>query len=207
MHDLSLRIPKKLPYNASTTAQIPTSARRARMNHHSNIRVSIQFTQSTVFAGEDVQCIITFKNAAQPYGSDRHHDELPSYPQRKIPAVPARRPSIARHAPGHGVAQRRRGHKLVHSSSTPSTPVLGEISGENQASVVARPAHGRSLSIRSISSNTHGAGEWANQDAEPSGRRPARGHMRSSSLQMVPRRGHGSPLIGMVISAMSVQYV
>jgi hypothetical protein len=153
-----------------------------------------------VFAGEDVECIITFKNVAQVYGSGSPH-ELPSYPQRKVPTIPARRPSVSRHSSGGVPTQRRRGHKSTLSSSTPTTPVLREENnGETPAVVVARRGHGRSLSIRSMSSNAPGGSEWPKQEAEISTRRPARGHMRTSSLQTAPRRGNNSPTIGMIIA-------
>jgi hypothetical protein len=173
------------------------------MNLPSNIRVSIQFKESTVFAGEDVECIITFKNVAQIYGNDSPNN-LPSYPQRRIPTIPARRPSLSRHSSGPVPNQRRRSHKSTISSSAPTTPNPREVNnGEIPAVVVARRGHGRSLSIRSTASNAPSSTEWPKQNAETSARRGGRGHMRSSSLQMAPRRGQNSPLVGMMLTSSS----
>ncbi|KAF1997682.1 Rgp1-domain-containing protein, partial [Amniculicola lignicola CBS 123094] len=190
----------------------------------SNIRVFVQWKEPTVFAGEDIECTITFKNVAPPNGRDRS-PVRPSKQngfapggdrQRKLPLVhpSTTRPSISRNssfasqmAPSH-----LRGHRPTLSLHTPSAateprrspmPLSG---GLHNGSAGGPHAHGRSLSI--ISLGTDAATEVSHDRGAPQ-RRPMRGHGRSASLQVTPGRpsaftgthvGHRSathsPLIG-----------
>ncbi|KAF2464953.1 Rgp1-domain-containing protein [Lindgomyces ingoldianus] len=189
----------------------------------SNIRVFVQWKEPTVFAGEDIECTIIFKNITPPNGPERspvRSSKLNGFPssgdrQRKLPPVHSSttRPSISHNSsfgsqmsPPH-----LRGHRPALSLHTPSTaadrrsPV--QPSGTVNGSVAPRHKHGRSLSIISI--GTDPATE-VNYDRGAASRRPIRGHGRSASLQVMPGRPspfavgspghrsatHHSPLMG-----------
>jgi hypothetical protein len=168
----------------------------------SNIRVFVQWKDATVFAGEEVECIITFKNVAAPAGHDRspvrrHNGFAPGGErQRKLPPVlSTTKPSMSRNS--SFVSQKPppnlRGHRPTLSLNTPSTaggrgsPATPNVLYGNNTS---GNGHGRSLSIISI--GTDAATETGlNRGASP--RRPSRGHARSGSLQIVPGRPSSHP--------------
>jgi hypothetical protein len=151
-----------------------------------------------VFAGEDVECTITFKNVAVPNGRDKSPN--PARPgsfgpsgerQRKLPPVQSSsRPSISRNSsfvsqmpPPH-----IRGHRPALSLTTPPngerrSPALPSAPHAGGPSV-SRHAHQRSLSIMSLGKD--GPAELSH-DRTASPRRP-RGHGRSASLHVVPGR-------------------
>ncbi|KAF2745780.1 Rgp1-domain-containing protein [Sporormia fimetaria CBS 119925] len=167
-----------------------------------DIRVFVQWKESTVFAGEDVECTITFKNVADIDGQDtapnptRHGGIVPAGERhRKLPPVQSStRPSMSRNSsfasqlpPPH-----LRGHKPSLSLSTPASnagdsrsPLTPTGAFPNGSGAPAnRHKHQRSLSIMSIGTET--AAEVSHDRAAPT-RRP-RGHGRSASLQVVPGR-------------------
>ncbi|KAF2262403.1 Rgp1-domain-containing protein [Lojkania enalia] len=173
----------------------------------SNIRVFVHWKSNTVFAGEDIECTITFKNIASPNGPERS----PSRPakqngfvpggerQRKLPPAHSSttRPTLSRNS---SLASQiphphLRGHRPALSLHTPSTagdrrspvPPSGAF---NNGSAPGSHAHGRSLSIMSI--GTDPAPEGGHDRGAPP-RRPGRGHGRSASLQVIPGRPIGSP--------------
>ncbi|EOA91039.1 uncharacterized protein SETTUDRAFT_125481 [Exserohilum turcica Et28A] len=91
----------------------------------SNIRVFVQWKDSTVFAGEDIECTITFKNVAAPDGAHKQNGfATPSERQRKLPPVhSSTRPSVSpkssftsQQPPAHV-----HGHRPALSLYTPST--------------------------------------------------------------------------------------
>jgi hypothetical protein len=168
----------------------------------SNIRVFVQWKNATVFAGEDVECTITFKNVAPPEGRGRSPGRKQNgfapggERQRKLPpAQTSTRPSVSRNSsfvsqkpPSH-----LRGHRPALSLNTPSTigdrrsPVPpGAAFGNNTSG----QTHGRSLSI--ISLGTDAATEVSRDRSAVPGR-PIRGHARSGSLQIVPGRPSSFP--------------
>ncbi|KAF2281472.1 Rgp1-domain-containing protein [Westerdykella ornata] len=168
----------------------------------STIRVFVQWKESTVFAGEDIECTITFKNVAVPHGQDspnasKHNSLAPGgeRQQRKIPPVQSStRPSISRNSSfGSGAPPPHlRGHRPALSLATPSiaserrSPGLpnGALhNGNGDGAPTNRHNHQRSLSIISLGAET--ATEASHDRAPP--RRP-RGHARSASLQVVPGR-------------------
>jgi len=172
----------------------------------SNVRVYVQWKNSTVFAGEDVECTITFKNIAPPEGRDkspirRTNGFTPGGErQRKLPPVhSSTRPSISRNSSfvSQGPPQNLRNHRPALSLHTPSTADVKSLvqssSTFNNGSVTPghKHAHARSLSIISLGTgpDTEGSHERAG-----AGRRPMRGHGRSASLQVVP--GRPSPFSG-----------
>ncbi|RYN30242.1 hypothetical protein AA0115_g4986 [Alternaria tenuissima] len=169
----------------------------------SNIRVFVQWKDSTVFAGEDIECTITFKNVASPEGRDRspvlrqNGFATGGGRQRKLPPVhSSTRPSGSRNSsfasqlpPSH-----LRGHRPALSLHTPSTaggrrsPVPPSVIHGNNTGT---PKHGRSVSI--VSLGTDAGTEVSHERGIPI-RRPARGHGRSASLQVVPGRPNSYPI-------------
>jgi hypothetical protein len=145
------------------------------MTASSNIRVSINFTQSTVFAGEDVECIISFKNIASPaHGNtqattsqNRRHRKLPPAPQSQLKKT--NRPPIAQTIPTP--------HDTDHR------PVQ-----------TRRPTHGRSLSIISLTSEGSVVFDRINHDDQSPIVRSNKGHSRSTSLQIQSRKVSSGPL-------------
>ncbi|KAF3008618.1 hypothetical protein E8E13_008121 [Curvularia kusanoi] len=163
----------------------------------SNIRVFVQWKDATVFAGEDVQCTITFKNVANPGGRDpspvrRHNGFAPGGErQRKLPPVhSSTRPSISRnssfvsqipgspHLRGHSTAASVHAASIAGDVRSPITPSGG----------FGNPGrghkHGRSISIISLGTDAATGGSH-NGSVTPT--RPSRGHGRSASMQVLNR--------------------
>jgi hypothetical protein len=156
-----------------------------------------------VFAGEDVECTITFKNVALPEGRGRSPARAQNgfapggERQRKLPPVhSSTRPSVSRNSsfasqipppPPHG-----RGHRPTLSLSTPAagerrSPAPQSASFGNNT---GGQSHGRSLSIMSLGTDT---ATEVNRDRSAASGRPIRGHARSGSLQIVPGRPNSYP--------------
>ncbi|ORX97345.1 Rgp1-domain-containing protein [Clohesyomyces aquaticus] len=167
----------------------------------SNIRVFVKWKEPTVFAGEDIECTITFKNITPPNGGERSPARSPKpngFPaggdrQRKLPPVhssttrpsASRKSSFASQAPPQTV----RGHRPALSLHTPSTVAdrrspADPSSGFNGSAAPGK-RHERSLSILSIGTD---AATEVNSDRASASRRPTRGHGRSASLQVIPGR-------------------
>ena len=167
----------------------------------SDIRVSVQWKSSTVFAGEDIECTITFKNVARlrrspsPNAQLRGHglhrerwkDNLPSHLLQKPSGGQQRKSSLASQ-PGY------RKHKPALSLSTPN----GHFSPQQQSNEPPAPQTSghqkrRSISIVSIGSNL-AEEESPHRSPLTSVKRPSHGHSRAASLQMLPKRnGFPSP--------------
>lgn len=166
-----------------------------------NIRVFVQWTEQTVFAGEDIECQITFKNVATATGPSR--SLLPptangfaasSERGRKAPSLQIKGNSTLATLGPRGAAPTIGHHKTlslnVAASAGRARPSSGSYHGGPPKSGEGKP-HRRSLSIISM-----GASEGTQEDAASHGSlgdrpgRMARGHGRSASLQIVPRR-HG----------------
>ncbi|KAI4907284.1 hypothetical protein J4E90_009787 [Alternaria incomplexa] len=169
----------------------------------SNTRVFVQWKDSTVFAGEDIECTITFKNVAPPEGRDRSPVRRQNgfgtggERQRKLPPVhSSTRPSVSRNSSfaSQLPPSQLRGHRPALSLHTPST------AGDRRSSVApsiihanntGTHKHGRSVSIVSLGAD---AGTEASHERGIPIRRPARGHGRSASLQVVPGRPNSYPI-------------
>jgi hypothetical protein len=174
------------------------------MSRHppSNIRVSVHFSKSTVFAGEDVECTITFKNTAREPGSERSPSRSPVglHPpdrQRRITPIQTNtRPSISRNSSfGPNIpAHLKRGHRPTHSLGAPPRLSNGPLPETQLGDDEAK--HGRKLSIISMGTDTAAGGGEQGRMGHEQAWKSARGHGRSSSLQTVPRRGKASPFIG-----------
>lgn len=184
----------------------------------SDIQVFVRWKDQTIFAGEDVECTITFRNVAEsnnPDSNDHSGQLTPHQSQRKQPRTGnsdsssffslkspqnlffgsgRRSSSISPHKkPSHRFSSSL---STSHSFPPPSTPRVGPPPGHK---------HKRSVSILSIDSEGAGAGAGAGGtggggggggDRTPSSStsspfsrtRPPRGHGRSASLQVLPRR-------------------
>ncbi|KAF2221090.1 Rgp1-domain-containing protein [Elsinoe ampelina] len=172
----------------------------------SNIRTYVQWKDSNIFAGEDIECILTFKNIARTAqqreratAEGRHGSRLdPLRPilerQRTVTQSTAfTKPSLARRpsvASGTTAPTAGRGHRPSASMTVaPNTPQTGWSS--NTSTGQARPgrAHGRSLSILSLGTDVGSSPGRAGLGAPRRG-----GHGRSASLQIVPQApGQTSP--------------
>ena len=166
----------------------------------SDIRVSVQWENPTVFAGEDVTCTITFKNVAQARSIPRSSSPNPhtashgSHRERWKEILPSRSSSapksaIHRKSPSSsGLSQpHARTHKQTSSLSSANvlsgSPILDVHDDSSKYSSPGNDKHRRSVSIVSI------CGE-ANGETSPydhSGR-PGHVHTRATSLHVMPRR-------------------
>ena len=170
----------------------------------SDIRVAVQWKSSTVFAGEDVECWVTFKNVAQPNNltespsadlrrrdritqRERFKDSLPPLPAKTHNAqTPPQRP------PGENVYQASLRNQ--QAAQPHITPKAGGVSGDTAANgpYHTKAPHRRSISIISIGGDAATVHDDTKQTVIP--RRPGYGHGRTSSLQVLPRRtGLSSP--------------
>lgn len=179
----------------------------ARTMSPSNIRVFVQWKNATVFAGEDIECTITFKNVAVPAGRDRspvrkQNGFAPGGErQRKLPPVhSSTRPTVSRNSSmvSQLPPQNLRGHRPALSLNTPSTVAAAGALGESSSPALPNAAlgnnnngkrHGRSLSIISLGTDVTNASNGRGTTPYP----PRRGHGRSGSLQIVPGRPNSYP--------------
>ncbi|KAF7594070.1 hypothetical protein BBP40_010207 [Aspergillus hancockii] len=169
----------------------------------SDIQVFVKWKEQTIFAGEDVECTITFKNVAEgnvdsnnsrqfspqrkhsrPGSSTPHSDSFFSLKSpRNLFSNPHRRSSTisSKRSPSHRVSSSLSSPLIGSHSFPPPTPRNGPPSDHK---------HKRSVSILSIDSE--GGGERTPKTSSQFARsRPARGHGRSASLQVAPRRFEG----------------
>ena len=163
-------------------------------NSASNIRVSVQFTQGTVYAGEDLECVITFRNVArQQLGDGRpsrsRHQNGYTFGERQRAIAPlSPRPSTSK-VSSAGPSIRppiRKAHKSSLSRDTspfPLTSTLEEhLDEDEEPQANGRPKHGRSLSIISMGTDA-GSGAQNGKLQIPVSRRSSKIHNRSSSAQ------------------------
>ncbi|KAK5710704.1 Golgi membrane exchange factor (Ric1p-Rgp1p) subunit [Elasticomyces elasticus] len=190
----------------------------------SNIRAFVQWKESSVYSGEEIECIITFKNVGKTveevqgedvqtplangngngtaYGHKSEHTRTASY---ATSAAPSRRASVAQGRPVQSRvsstsvvrdAPASRGHRPALSLSVVSAPTRAGLRSaplplrSPRSAVQSAKAHGRSLSIMSLGSDTHNDSRTPTAGpAHPA--RPSKWHGRSASLQIAPKR---SPL-------------
>lgn len=175
----------------------------------SSIRVFVRWTEQTVFAGEDVECEIIFKNVAST--TTPSTSSLRPLPTNGF-AVGAERHKTApaSHNQSSSLSPRtgmpNRGNRTSLSPTVPvplqASPAETEMWSGSQARAPSEAStHKRSVSIISM-----GKSESATTDrfsangslAERAGRAP-KGHGRSASLQIVPRRhGANGPISGRI---------
>ena len=173
-----------------------------------NIRVFVQWTEQTVFAGEDVECQITFKNVASnppPPRTLLHPPSMNGFPaggerQRKSPIAQVRNSNTLNSRPPPPV----RGHRSALSLTAPvgmgrSPPGPGSWTGHSKASA-SGSTHKRSVSIISIGASESAVDDTASNGTAGTvdGQRMMRQHRRSASLQITPRRnGQNGPTSGL----------
>jgi len=177
----------------------------------SSIRVFVQWTEQTVFAGEDIECQITFRNvAATPTPSKTLRPPVVNglssvgERQRKVSASHSRNGALS---PRPGLPGK--GHRSTLSLNVASVSVNSQSQAGSEAWNGSQPkgpseagTHKRSLSIISMGATESNAGDEASNAStiERSGGM-SRGHGRSASLQIVPRRHgvNGGPTSGKAV--------
>ncbi len=161
-----------------------------------NIRVFVQWTEQTVFAGEDIECEITFKNVATIPTHSRttlHQSAANVFApgrerQRKGPATQVKGSTLSPRPP-----KTARGHRTALSLNAPVTSLRsshvgsGSWSGRLPRAGKESGSHKRSVSIISMGASETALDDKASLNSIPEGsRRISRGHGRSASLQILP---------------------
>ena len=168
----------------------------------SNIRASVQWKEQTVFAGETVACQITFKNTA-PTSSISRSTSLRSKSSSHAPVGDRKRKNATQQMTTNGSASAIQSPRLTASSRSGHRPTLSlnvpVETSRNHNPESARPngppagrhQHGRSVSIISMGGSDMAGEETTGSPGTRAPQRPQRNHMRSASLQTVPRRSAG----------------
>ncbi|KHN98298.1 intracellular protein transport protein (Sat1) [Metarhizium album ARSEF 1941] len=172
----------------------------------SNIRVFVRWRDQTVFAGEDVKCTVTFKNAASTSSQQRQQQK--SQQQQKpqgerqrlaVPLQSRAKASVGMAAPPPTTSTRghRRSALSLGVSSTSSHSRSASVKWSQDASGGGdwRPGHAqRSLSIISIGSANNADEHVQRNESQslPRTQRSHRGHNRATSLQ-ISAHGATSP--------------
>lgn len=168
----------------------------------SNIQVFVQWNKSTVFAGESVECQITFTNISQ--GSNSHQQSSPNPEVRSATlgrdrwkeSIPSPIPNAHFHNTSGLTAKAARPSVGLHRSALSLSPPTGTKnalgkklrSGAPREISLGGQRHKRSVSIVSIGRDISGGGETYIHSQQLGTKRPGRGHTRSSSLQVLPQR-------------------
>lgn len=170
----------------------------------SNIKITVEWEESVVFAGEEVRCIISFKNSSpvlgcsrslSPYvngqhesGRDRWKQDLPRQqplPKRAQSLRKADDKNVRLQTKGHRPAMSLGGSTLLRDSSRGP-----RVAGTATHGIMKSRVHGRSLSIVSLASN--GADEDAMIPPDAGASQARRYHGRAASLQILPMRSPGT---------------
>ncbi|KAK3074394.1 Golgi membrane exchange factor (Ric1p-Rgp1p) subunit [Teratosphaeriaceae sp. CCFEE 6253] len=178
----------------------------------SNIRAYVQWREASVYAGEEIECIITFKNIATasadddedhvqtPLANGHGHSRAPSYAASTAPSwrtsIVQSRPLPSRALSGAAVVRGppARGHKPALSLNVVSAPAGPGLRSAPlptrtpHSAVQPAKGHGRSLSIMSLGSDSpsEAKGPKSPIPGRP-GLKSSKGHGRSASLQFTPR--------------------
>ena len=181
----------------------------------SDIRVSVQWKSSAVFAGEDLECVITFKNVSQG-GHVQKSPSPSSQPRGPNPGRDRWKESLPRQDVNHSIGHTHNNSisnagyspetvKVHGLPTTPSSPLatrqasstkLDEGQSTGGSGKVER--HRRSVSIVSIGKEQHHAQNAQYQDQASTCRKAGRSHARAASLQVLPRRSgvaHNGPIL------------
>ena len=177
----------------------------------SDIRVSVQWKNSSVFAGEDVECVITFKNVSQAhyapkspspnsqprvasFGRDRWKESLPQHSANRSLGHTRNNSVSNAEKPSQAISE---SHKPALSLSTPhdtqQNPAIGlKDTSKPTLNSGHNGRHRRSVSIVSIGGDLL-ANQYDQKQRQASiSKRPGRSHARAASLQGLPRqRGAG----------------
>ena len=176
------------------------------MPSSSSIRAYVDWEKSAVFAGEDVNCIITFTNTAPVHARDSHESIAPqahgsssyshdSHGINKTEApYRAQSPSITGQPHSIQTPERKIYRQTVSLNTTESTQNGSSPSREVENTMRNRKDghnHQRSLSITSmgVGSQKGSGSRVASQIADS-----RRNHGRSASLQTVPQSSGGMSL-------------
>lgn len=193
----------------------------------SDVRVSVQWKSSSVFAGEDIECIITFRNVAQAHhapksttpssqprvassGRERWKESLPQRSGHR--PIGHTRNNSTSNAGSHSQAISRT-HRPALSLSTPiGTRHISTINVDDTSKPDANSGHNerhrRLISIVSIGTDPLTGEHDQKQRQASTSKRPAR-HARAASLQSLPWRsgtGKFGPTSGKLGEAISVAW-
>lgn len=166
----------------------------------SNIRVFVHWHDQTIFAGEEIKCTITFKNVATGDDRAKQQSKGQSDRNRLTSSLHARAKASSNSTPP--LSTTGRGHKRsalslgIPSSSTRRTGSVQWPSGNKGPDNRPNQDHKRSVSIVSIGSTSTIDDHQPRIDSASTSsnvQRPARGHSRATSLQILPRSQVGSP--------------
>lgn len=167
----------------------------------SDIQVSVKWKDSTVFAGERIECKITFKNVSQAPSNRRSpspssqllgHTTARDRWKETLPLQPKPSDGFINSSPNLSIPQRKlRTHRPTASHSGPSsikpssgTTVRDRATNGTQS---LNHSHRKSVSIISLAGE-----ELKGSDVQQAGgdslRRPGGGHARAASLQVLPKR-------------------
>ncbi|KAJ5123875.1 Reduced growth phenotype protein 1 [Penicillium bovifimosum] len=172
----------------------------------SNIQVFVKWKDQTIFAGEDVECTITFKNVAEVSADGNNKGEGGQHSRRLS--------RIANHSPTPNPnsdsffgfkssqalfsgrrsfsisSQRKPSHRTASSLSTPLTGSHSFPPNSGPSTPRAwQPGHGHKRSVSILSIDSEGQPDPTPSPHHHYNRpQPARGHGRSASLQVLPRR-------------------
>ncbi|KAF2724104.1 Rgp1-domain-containing protein [Polychaeton citri CBS 116435] len=183
----------------------------------SNIRAFVKWKDPTVYGGEEIECIITFKNIAIPSGQERDNEaQRPNDSFMGVGAAAAagsRRQSTVGPSSAAGSRRASIAQNLSQMSQAPLSKRQGSYSGTGKGhrpalslNVVTAPVRGGMTSAPLLSSQTpitarpvpprHGrslsimslGSEVPSDSQTATSSQPAsRGHWRSASMQLVPR--------------------
>ncbi|TQV98021.1 Rgp1 [Cordyceps javanica] len=181
---------------------------------HGGIRVFVHWQDQTVFAGEDIKCTITFKNAARESDNARvgqpthtsqqrrnHSDRQRLLSSLSSPLGGNRNSRGSNSITSPPPASNGRGHRrsalsLSMPSTTPSSRSAAVQWPSSSGSFAeSRPGHSHKRSLSIVSIGSAGTVDDHHQRSETSSR-PAmlhRGHNRASSLQIVSK---GNTVVG-----------
>lgn len=163
----------------------------------SDVQVFVRFQEQSVFAGEELDCVITFKNVAEVtepppptpaggVGSARHsrRDSITRLAAQNARLNTDRRQSQSVLSPS---LERPRGrHQDSPSASVPSTPSVVQQSPAGDGSQAGKPVHRHQRSV-SIISGPSASSSPLMPPPSPRLNKNA-GHRRSSTVQYVPQQ-------------------
>ncbi|KAL9024408.1 MAG: hypothetical protein Q9196_006538 [Gyalolechia fulgens] len=157
----------------------------------SNLWVSVECARNAIFAGENLECVITFKNTGQISSSKSTAPQTHNHDSARERWKDDNVPSNLHHPVEHShlrsstnklTKEHRKAASLKHLHSATSTVSgRGDKTNVRLARQPGDRSHGRSVSIVSIGSDNP-----SNGPPTPASRRPGKGHGRAASLQFVP---------------------
>ncbi|KAJ5319831.1 hypothetical protein N7508_000114 [Penicillium antarcticum] len=170
----------------------------------SNIQVFVKWKDQTIFAGEDVECTITFKNIAET-GVDASGSEGGQH-SRKLSRVAnhtanSNSDSFFGLKSPQALFSGRRSYSISsqrkpyhRTASSLSTPHVGSHSFPPNSSPSTprtwQPSHSHKRSVSILSIDSEGQTDPTPAPHQYNRPKPVRGHGRSASLQVLPRRNN-----------------